>query len=153
MKFLSRFVDRLVSGQLADAFRTEERAGLKLATQARLVALAVIAVWLLVQIGAPTVYYFETIIALFALIGIANYRLSHRRPDWRWLSYLFLALDVTLLTIMLVAPNPLTEIIYPLQLRLRFGNFIYYFVFVVLIALSYSPRLMLWAGLARVLSQ
>ena len=114
MTIQSRFTgsgrgERLVSDQLADAFRTEERAGLKRATQARLAALAVIAAWLLVQIGAPTVYYFETIVALFAVIGIANYRLSDGRPNWRWLGYLFLALDVTLLTIMLVAPNPLTE--------------------------------------------
>jgi hypothetical protein len=39
------------------------------------------------------------------------------------LSYLFLALDVTVLTITLVVPNPLTENVYPLQLRLWFGNF------------------------------
>ena len=63
--------DWLISDQLADAFRMEKQAGLKLATQARLVALAVIAVWLLVQIGVPTVYYFETIVALFAVKGIA----------------------------------------------------------------------------------
>ena len=45
-------------GHLRSAFRVEEIAGLRLATNARLVAVAIIAVWLLVDAPVPALYYF-----------------------------------------------------------------------------------------------
>ena len=141
-----------VPDHLVNVFRNEELAGLKLATQARLVAVAVIAVWAFFQLGFPAVFYFEIILSLFAVNGITIYGLSCSRFGRPWLNYLLLALDISLLTVALVVPNPMTEDLYPSQLRLRFGTFVYYFVFVALMALSYSPKLVLWTGFASALA-
>ena len=46
---------------LPSAFRAEEIAGLKLATYARLVAVAIIAVWLVLDTPVPALYYFEAV--------------------------------------------------------------------------------------------
>ena len=86
------------SPRLAAVFRAEELAGLKLATQARIVALSVIAVWIFISNPvSPVLYYFEASLALFILSGLAHY-LSSQRLDWPWLSPLFILFDFALLT-------------------------------------------------------
>ena len=60
--------------RLAEAFRLEELAGLRLAARARLVALVVVAVWLFFWTSPPETVYLEMILVVFALIGIAHHR-------------------------------------------------------------------------------
>ncbi len=137
--------------QYASALRAEELSGRKLATWAFLAGIAVIAIWLFLQIGAPRVYFYQAILALFALIFVADYGLSRSRHARSWHPYLFSALGIALLAFTLVVPNPFVEN-WPTQMRLRFGNFVYMIVFLTPIALSYSPRLMLWSGFAAVVA-
>ena len=134
-----------VPEQHTTAFQTEAAAGRLLATRAILAGLLVIAGWLFIQLGWERVWFYQVIIALFALIFFANYRLSISRYARPWQPYLFVALGAALLTFTLVVPNPFVSN-WPTPLRLRFGNFVYMMAFLAPVALSFSPRLMVWAG-------
>jgi len=139
------------ASRLDATFRAEELAGLKLATQVRVAALAAVA-FLILQ-SADIKYVNIAVLAAFAAFGIANYRLALARGGQGWFSYLFFALDVTLLTVVLLVVNPAINVdgmTAPLMLRL--GNFVFYSLFVALAALSYSPGLMIWAGVASALA-
>ncbi|MDH3910220.1 MAG: adenylate/guanylate cyclase domain-containing protein [Rhodospirillales bacterium] len=132
--------------RLLAAFRAEELAGLKLAAQARLVALVVVAVWLFVWTKPPRTEVLEVLLVVFALLGLAHYRLRRRRPDWPWLGYIFVVLDFGLLAFSTLGLETLLDEPWPPQMALRNGTVVYFFVFVGLMALSYRPRLMLWSG-------
>ena len=81
-----------VAAQHKAAFETESRAGRRLATEAILGGLAVIAVWLFIQIGWEQVWFYEAILGLFALIFFIDYRLSISRLARAWQPYIFIAL-------------------------------------------------------------
>lgn len=133
--------------RLTDVFRAEQLAGLRLATQARVVVILLVALWVPIQVYRPGVtLYYEIMLALFAGIGILHYTLRSRAPEKVWLDYLFVSLDIILLTFALVASAYLIEEVWPPQAYMRFANFAYFFVFIAVVALSYSPKLMLWAG-------
>lgn len=134
--------------RLRAAFRAEELAGLELAARARLIALVVIAVWLFVWTSPPRTFLLEAILLVFAVIGIAHFRLRRSRPDWPWLAYLFVALDFSLLTFATLGLDLVVPRGWPPQMSLRNGTFVYFFLILALAALSYGPRLMVWAGLA-----
>ena len=133
--------------RLAAAFRLEELAGLRLAARARLVALVVVAVWLLFWTSPPETAYLEAILVVFAAIGIAHYRLRRGRWDRPWLGYLFVALDFALLGFATLGLALVLDSPQPPQMELRNGTFVYFFVFLSFVAVSHAPGLMLWAGL------
>ncbi len=145
-------VEQLVSERLAEAFRAEELAGLKLATRAQLIALAVIALWLFVWVPPPRVFFLETILALFALCALLHYRLTARVGRTSLTSYLFVAVYMALLTFSMVGYDLLIGDPWPAQMMLRNGTFVYFFLFLTLVALSYSPRSVLWCGACGALS-
>jgi adenylate cyclase len=146
-------VERLVSERLADAFRAEELAGLKLATRAKLIALVVIAFWLFVWVPPPRVFFLETILALFALCALLHYRLTSRAGHAAPTAYVFGAIDMALLTFSMVGYDLLIgDDPWPAQMMLRNGTFVYFLLFLALVALSYSSRLVLWCGACGALS-
>jgi adenylate cyclase len=57
-------------------------------------------------------------------------------------------LDIVLLTILIVTPNPFAEYNQPVAMGLREAGFKYLLIIVCLGALSLSPRLALWLGIA-----
>lgn len=132
--------------RLAEAFRLEELAGLRLAARARLVALVVVAVWLFFWTSPPETVYLEMILVVFALIGIAHYRVRRGRWDRPWLSYLFVALDFALLAFATLGLPLVLDSPQPPQMELRNGTIVYFFIFVAFVAVNYAPGLMLWAG-------
>jgi len=134
-------------GQLRSAFRVEEIAGLKLATQARLVAVAIIAIWLLVDTPTPALYYFEAVGALAALSGLAHYQLVARGVGGRWISYAFVTFDMVLIAYALTALPAALIGTWPPQMMLRDSNTEYFLIMLALVALGYEQRLMLWGGL------
>jgi adenylate cyclase len=138
----------VLPGHLQSAFRVEEIAGLKLATNARLVAVAIIAVWLLVDAPAPALYYFEAVGAAAALSGLAHYRLVALGIGGRWISYAFVSFDMALIAYALTALPAGLIGIWPPQMMLRESNTEYFLILLALVALGYAPRLMLWGGLA-----
>jgi adenylate cyclase len=83
---------------------------------------------------------------VFFLSGLINYWLAKagHRPSW----FIFATgtLDIVLLTILIVTPNPFDDYLRPIAMGLREGGFKYLLVIVCLGALSLSPRLALWLG-------
>ncbi|MGH6903707.1 MAG: adenylate/guanylate cyclase domain-containing protein, partial [Geminicoccaceae bacterium] len=145
-------IERLVSDRVERAFRAEELAGLKLATRMLLIALAVIGVWLFVWVAPPRILFLETILALFALLALLNYRLASRDRPRSWWDYAAVALNFALLTFATVGYDLIVGGDWPPQMMLRNGTFVYFFVFLVIISLGYSPRLVLFAGIGSALA-
>jgi hypothetical protein len=89
---------------------------------------------------------------LFAASGLAQYRLARRGVGGDALAIAFFLFDVALVTVALLAPNPLlsTEsFVWPPQMSFRFGSFNYYYILIGLFVLGrYSLRAMLLAGFA-----
>ncbi len=134
--------------RLDKAFETEELDGLRLATEGRAISLTVIAVLLAFLIPWPGVVYVWLQLALFMAIAIAHYMVRRRGHGRVWAGYLFIGLDFCLLTYTLLSPNPLLEDRWPPQMELRNGVVVYYFLLVAAVSFSYTPRLMVWAGIA-----
>jgi adenylate cyclase len=94
------------------------------------------------------------LLALFAffLIGLVQFRLIKRRFNPPWLGYVVGTLDIVLITLLLISPNPFGTEGLPPAMQLREGGFKYLLIFVCLGALSLSPRLAAWLGIAAALS-
>jgi adenylate cyclase len=92
--------------------------------------------------------YVLSALFVFFLSGLLNYALAKagRRPSW----FVFATgtLDIVLLTILIVAPNPFAGYNQPAAMGLREAGFKYLLIIVCLGALSLSPRLALWLGVA-----
>jgi adenylate cyclase len=134
---------------ILSALAAEERAGIRLATFARLGALAIIASWVATRAVGPARFYYLAIIGLFALIGLGQLVLS-RRPGRgaRAGAYGLILLDMVVLTIALVVPNPMAPEGWPAAMQLRLDNFDFFYVLIGLAVLGFSPALALWAGIA-----
>lgn len=140
--------ERAAEGRLGDAFEAEERESLGLAYRVRLAAYAVIAVWLTVQSPFAQALYYVVVIAAFAALAYAQWRLRRGPHHAPWQAYAFTLVEAALLTFVLLVPNPTDPIEFPIQVSLRFGTFIYFFVFLALAALTYSPRLVVIMGVS-----
>lgn len=137
------------SGLLA-AFVREERFGIRLAVYARLAALLVIAIWVTVQnwsSGGTVVGYYLGLIGAFAALGIGHLALSESRHRRAWHKFAFTTLELALLVFVIVRFPPGVSGIPPAML-LRWNNEAYFYVLLVGTALTFSPLLVLWFGLA-----
>ena len=138
--------------RLERAFAAEQRDGLRLAVRARTFALGAIMVLLLFVSPWPSVLYYHGLIAVFLLLGYAEYVLYCSPRHRSWHDFAFAAASFGLLGFTLIVPNPFASFPYPPQLVFRFGNFIYFFVVLMSMAFTYRPRVVLWGGLFGVLS-
>ena len=134
--------------RLAQAFRTEERAGIMLAATVRTAIVLAAALWIAATSqyrgGAYAFVVGEALV--LALIGIVQFDLARRRINPPWLKYLWATLDVTVLTLLIMARNPFVQGLPPSTI-LRESLILLYFVFLVQAAFSFSPRLVGWCGL------
>jgi len=144
-----------LEARLGFAFQQQERTGLKLAAHLRAFAMAAVTIWIFVLLGSAFWFYLPVII-LFVISGYAHYLFSLRGFRGDGHAFLFFLVDVVLVTIALIAPNPLLTdglFIWPEQVAFRFGNFNYYYMVIALFALvSYSARAMMFAGFAYVIA-
>lgn len=142
------------SSHLDVAFAEERHRGLRLATVSRLVTLAVIAVWINFENPFPAVLFYHAFIVAFAALGVLPLLLKWAGRDRWWHGYLFALLDVSLFTVIALVPNPLDFGVeaFPPQVRLRLGNELYLFIFLIGPVFAYSPRLVLWTGFAAALA-
>jgi len=134
---------------LAFAFQTEEAAGLLLAFWTRVVVLGVSAVWLWVYI--TDIRTFTIVMACFAGFvanGWVLYRLAKRGDARTWRSYAVVGFDFLVLAFSMFGPFLLVEHPWPPQMFVRETVFVYFFVVATTMALTYSPALMVWAGIA-----
>jgi adenylate cyclase len=138
-----------VIGPLRAAFAEEQVRGLELAAHVRLVALAVLSVWVGIENDFPEAWYPLASIVGFALIGVVPPALVRRGSGIKWL-YLQPVLDFSLLTFIVLTPNPFDPDPFPAAMRLRLRNEFYLLPFLTVSLLSYSPRLVLWSGFVAV---
>ncbi len=129
-----------------------ERDGLRLAIKARLVALALLAVWFVGSRSADPLraLEFAAVLALYAGLGAVHHRLIGSGHDRPWLKYAFVTVDIALLSL-LIATQPIYDSAdLPQAMTFRNTIFPYYFVVLGVAAFSFSPGLVLWTGVAGV---
>jgi adenylate cyclase len=131
------------------ALRQEELRGLAFAFKARSLAAAAVAAWLVVIVPVPRLFYFLAVVGLLFLLGLVPH-LLRRKPYAEAARFGFIALDVLLITAVILIPFPLDDAGWPIQMRLRFVDYLYLLLYLVESALSYSPLTVIWTGLCTV---
>ncbi|MER9871152.1 hypothetical protein NKJ35_29010 [Mesorhizobium sp. M0136] len=129
----------------------EELKGLSYMFWGRLAALAVLAVWALSLPFERSAGYLSAI-AAFALLGAPPYLLARQGYGRAPVLAAFLMLDAIILTYVLVVPPPFYVEGWTAQLNLRLPNFLFLGIFLVGMSLSYSPWLVMWAGIAAIVA-
>lgn len=123
---------------LARALEIEKMEGQRIATWARTIALAIVALLLLYLNPRIEVLYYEALLVLFVLIGIAQLRAA--RVGQSRMELALISADLLLLTLTLTVPNPLASDHWPTAFQFRFDGFIYFFIFLAGGTLAYSWR-------------
>ncbi len=132
------------NARLMAALEADKREGLLLAVKARWIALAIIAVLLVYVTPGWNVLYYHSLLLGFALIGWAQ--LKAGRVGVSRLELLLLFCDLALMTFTLIAPNPITGLDWPIAMKYRFDNFIYFFVLLAGATLAYNWRTVFAVG-------
>ncbi|WP_053005732.1 adenylate/guanylate cyclase domain-containing protein [Kiloniella spongiae] len=143
----SRYTPDLVS-DLDQTFNHAQSAGLKLAIVGRSVSLLILGIWLVLsRLALPGVSLkFSILIMVLISLGLVHHWIIGTRWDKFWVKYLFVAIDVSILSI-LIATQPLYQTAdLPQVMIFRSPLLTYYFIIVAVVAFSFSPRLVLWAG-------
>ncbi len=144
------------TARLAAAYAAEEYSGLRLAFRLRLVALLLIALFLPIISDWPQVlYYHALILGLVVTNGLALIAgpLGAGTSLVAWTRWLLPLADVGLVTFALVYPNPFGgDAWLTLPMRLRLDNMLFLLLSVALATLTYSPRQVLWTGVAAAIS-
>lgn len=126
-----------------------EREGARLQFMARTGAIVAVGFFfaLVGKWDAALSFVLVELLALVAL-GWVQYRIARRRDAPSWVAYLIGTLDIIVITALIVVPNPFGVAGVPPAMQLRESGFKYLVIFVCLGALSLSPRLALWLGVA-----
>ncbi len=141
---LRRASDPVENQYTIDALQRHKREGMELATRARLIMLAVIAVMLPFLVGSWDVLYFEVFLGIMALNGLAQRHVGRVGRSGAELALLFL--DLALLTFVLVYPPPFWKEAWPHAMTYRFDNFTYFYVILAAGTLSYNWRTIMAIG-------
>jgi len=128
------------------AIREELRHSVRLWLRVRIAAVAVIVVWLPFVAGLQGVWYWWLLLAGFIVLGYVPFRVVRRDGPLRNISLLVAFLDMALLTVIILVPNPLQDGTIPNAVFLRFGGEHGYYLFIAAAVLSYSPLFVLWNG-------
>lgn len=135
------------NARLANAIAAEEQAGLAFAFMARTIAVVIVAIWLPFIVEGPRTYYYLGLVGAFFLLGL----IPHLLRRWRHaepLKFAFILLDVALITATIMMQPP-DHIAYdwPVQMRIRFVEFLYLMLLLIGSALSYRPSHVVWTGI------
>lgn len=132
-------------------FLRAEQSGLRLAIIGRTVALVMLGAWLVGTRARDPGRALDYLLLLsaFAGLGLAHYWLIGTRFDKRWLKYVFITLDIAIVSVV-VATQPLYETAadLPAVMTFRAPVFPFYFVILGVAAFSFSPGMVLWTGIA-----
>ncbi|PTC00139.1 hypothetical protein C9975_09145, partial [Thalassospira xiamenensis] len=133
-------------------FHEAEQKGLRLAIKGRLVALILMGGWLIAtRSGNPTLAFeYGTAVAIFATLGVIHYRIIGTAQDRYWVKYLFVALDIGILSALIATQRIFDTVDLPQAVIFRAPIFPFYFVILGIAAFSFSPGLVLWAGICGV---
>ncbi|MFH1804993.1 MAG: adenylate/guanylate cyclase domain-containing protein [Pseudomonadota bacterium] len=143
-----------IAGQPDQAaiFSEAEQTGLRLAIKGRLIALVLMGGWLIATRSGnlELTLQYSGAVAFFAILGVLHSRIIGTPRDRYWIKYLFIALDIGILSV-LIAIRPIYENVdLPQAVIFRTPIFPFYFVILGIAAFSFSPGLVLWAGICGV---
>jgi adenylate cyclase len=132
--------------RLTTAISAEEQAGLRFAFMARTVAVVIVAIWLPFVVQSPRIFYYLSFVAVFFLLGLVPHLLRRRRYA-EAIRLVFIFLDVVLISAVIIMQPP-ENIAYdwPVQMRIRFVEFLYLILLLIGSALSYRPGNVVWTG-------
>lgn len=135
----------LLENRFAEAaLDAHKRRGLQLAVQARWIMLPLIGLFITFIIPGPEVLYYHGFLLLLCLNG---WFISRAGKVGRSKLELFLMfLDLLILTLGMVTPNPLSQHDIPLAMHYRFDNFQYFFVILAAGTMAYSWRTVIAIG-------
>ena len=136
------------TADIETTFREAEAAGLRLAIKGRFVALLLVAIWIALSRAAPVVAGYLSGIAVLALLGLAHYRLIGSRWDRPWVKYVFITVDIAVISWAVATQPVMPSADLPAAFVFRFSIFPYYFLILAVAAFSFSPGLVLWSGIA-----
>jgi adenylate cyclase len=123
---------------LEEALDQSKREGLQLSVRARTISLIVIGVFLVFLNPHYSVIYYEVLLLGFGLIGWAQLKIG--RVERSRAELLLLFLDLALMTVVLVVPNPFDQRDWSIGMQYRFNGFTYFYVLLAGAALAYSWR-------------
>ncbi len=134
------------SSRIAYALAKEEQTGFLLVLYARFVVLTVLLIWAIFTARAEYAVVYAGILFAFAALGVLPLAM-HRYGmlSTKWMAG-FMTIDVILLTIVLMVPGSMFPSTLTPQFNLQLPGFLYLCLFVVGMAVSYSPTLVLWTG-------
>jgi adenylate cyclase len=141
---------RIARAEIAEAIAREEVSGLATMFWGRVAALGLLALWVLLTLPFARSQVYFLAIVVFALLGAPSYLLARRGIRSPFATAFFLLLDASILTYILIVPPPFLSDLWTPQLNYRLPNFLYFGIFLASMALSYSPTLVIWAGLASI---
>ncbi|RUW94462.1 adenylate/guanylate cyclase domain-containing protein, partial [Mesorhizobium sp. M8A.F.Ca.ET.023.01.1.1] len=103
-----------------------ERQGAALQFWARTASLAVISCFFsLTSRWDASLLFVLAGLVLFQLVGLIQFLFARRRTARWWIGYLTGTLDIILLTVLLITPNPFSLEVAPAAMQLREGSFKY----------------------------
>lgn len=132
------------SQYVMQALEAHKREGLELAVKARWIAMSIFMVFILFVNPEFEVIYHLLIMGLLCLNGWFMRRVGRVGRSRTELFLIFV--DLFLMTLGMVGPNPLSEEITPLAMQYRFDNFIYFFVILAAGTMAYSWRTVIGIG-------
>jgi adenylate cyclase len=150
MRLLRSGEIRAIANGANEGIAREELAGLAYMFWGRLITLGILAVWVAVTLPFERSGDYLLAIAAFALLGGPPYLLTRWGLGGTLVTAAFLLLDAGILTYILIVPPPFFPEGWTPQLSLRLPNFLYLGILLVGMALSYSPALVIWTGIASI---
>jgi len=131
-------------------FADEERASLRYMFRGRVLVLGLLALWIALTIPIDRSASYLAVLLVFFLSGAIPYALVRKGYGGTLIIAAFLLLDAATLSYLLIVPNPYGLEGWSPQMNLRAPGFLYLGLFLVYMALSYSPALVVWTGIAAV---
>ena len=127
---------------LTEALEREKHEGHKLAVILRTIALGIVMIYLPFVVWAYHVLYVELLLLLLIGLGWLQYRQA--AVGYSKTELFLIMLDIVLMTLIIILPNPFDPREYPTAFVYRFGPFIYFFIILATATLAYSWRTV-WA--------
>ncbi len=148
MDYFSRSTSE--TAQVSKELAKEELTGLGYVFWGRFLVLSLLAVWIAATLPIERSSLYVAAIIVFAALGAAPYLLTRRGIGGTPVVAIFLLIDAAILSYILIFPNPYGLDGWSPQLNLRAPGFLYVGVFLVAMALSYKPSLVIWTGIATI---
>ncbi len=141
---------RTPGDSIAAAFAQEERSGLAYAMWGRLMVLGALLVYVPTAATLERSMSYAAIIVLFMVLSVVPHLMRRWGLDWIGWTIGFTLFEVSILTYLLIVPAPFVMEFWTPQVNLRAPFFYFLGIFLVGMALSYSPALVVWTGVAAI---